>query len=54
MEINTIHKDDQLVNVILAEAKNERLDSDVRARADAFAAEIAADPSPNNLHVLAQ
>ena len=38
MEINSIHKDDQLVNVILAEVKNERLDSKVRENADSFAA----------------
>lgn len=54
MEINAIHKDSQLVNVILAEARGERLDSKIREQADAFAAAIAEDPSPNNLHVLGQ
>lgn len=54
MEINMIGRDDQLVNVIIAEAKGERLDSSVRENADNFAKTVADNPSPHNLYVLGQ
>ena len=49
-----IRKDSQIVEVALAAARNERIDSEVRANADQLIRDLASDPNPNNKYQIAQ
>lgn len=49
-----IYKDSEIVNVALAAARGERLDSEVRANADKLIRDLAADPSPHNKYQISQ
>ena len=49
-----IRKDSQIVDVALAAARNERIDSEVRANADQLIRDLASDPNPNNKYQIAQ
>lgn len=49
-----IRKDSQIVDVALAAARNERIDSEVRANADQLIKDLASDPNPNNKYQIAQ
>lgn len=49
-----IYKDSEIVNVALAAARNERIDSEVRANADKLIKDLAYDPNPNNKYQIAQ
>lgn len=49
-----IRKDSQIVDVALAAARNERIDSEVRANADQLIKDLASDPNPHNKYQIAQ
>ena len=49
-----IRKDSQIVDVALAAARNERIDSEVRANADQLIKDLASDPNPHNRYQIAQ
>lgn len=49
-----IRKDSQIVEVALAAARNERIDSEVRANADQLIKDLASDPNPHNKYQIAQ
>ena len=49
-----IRKDSQIVDVALAAARNERIDSEVRKNADQLIKDLASDPNPNNKYQIAQ
>lgn len=49
-----IRKDSQIVDVVLAEARHERLDSEVRENANQLIRDLASDPNPNNKYQIAQ
>ena len=49
-----IRKDSQIVEVALAAARNERIDSEIRANADQLIKDLASDPNPNNKYQIAQ
>lgn len=49
-----IRKDSQIVEVALAAARNERIDSEVRANADQLIRDLASDPNPHNKYQIAQ
>ena len=49
-----IRKDSQIVEVALAAARNERIDSEIRANADQLIRDLASDPNPHNKYQIAQ
>ena len=49
-----IKKDSQIVDVVLAEARKERLDSNVRENANQLIKDLASDPNPNNRYQISQ
>lgn len=49
-----IRKDSQIVDVALAAARGERIDSEVRANADQLIKDLASDPNPHNKYQIAQ
>ena len=49
-----IYKDCDIVNVAIAEARKERIDSAVRENADKLIKDLASDPNPNNRYQIAQ
>lgn len=49
-----IRKDSQIVDVALAAARGERIDSEIRANADQLIKDLASDPNPNNKYQIAQ
>lgn len=49
-----IFRDSKVVKVLAAEARKENIDSAIRAEADAIVKDLANDPSPHNLHMMAQ
>lgn len=49
-----ITRDSKLINVLAAQAKNERLDSNVVAEASAICDELVKDLNPTNRHMIAQ
>ena len=49
-----VTKDSKFVKVLTAQAKNERVDSDLIKEANEIVAELVKDPSPQNRHQLAQ
>ena len=49
-----IEKDSNIVDVVLAEARHERIDSDVRKNANKLLRDLASDPNPNNKYQISQ
>lgn len=49
-----IYRDSKVVKVLAAEARKENIDSAIRAEAEAIVKDLAKDPSPHNLHMMAQ
>ena len=49
-----IYKDSEIVQVALAAARKERIDSEVRANADQLIRDLASDPNPNNKYQISQ
>lgn len=49
-----IYKDSEIVNVAIAEARKERIDSEVRENANKLIKDLASDPNPNNKYQIAQ
>ena len=49
-----IRKDSQIVDVVLAEARHERIDSEVRENANQLIKDLASEPNPNNKYQIAQ
>lgn len=49
-----IRKDSQIVEVALAAARKERIDSEVRKNADQLIKDLASDPNPHNKYQIAQ
>ena len=49
-----IYRDSNVVDVVLAECRHERLDSEVRANADKLIKDLASDPNPNNKYQISQ
>ena len=49
-----IFKDSEIVNVAIAEARKERIDSNVRENANKLIKDLATDPNPNNKYQIAQ
>ena len=49
-----IEKDSQIVDVLVAEVRHERLDSEVRENANQLIKDLASDPNPNNRYQIAQ
>jgi len=49
-----IFKDSQIVEVVTAAARHERLDSNVREKADNLIKDLAKNPSPNNKYQISQ
>lgn len=54
MEMIDIRKDSNIVGVMVAQAKNERVDSDVANRANDMIKEMAKDMNPHNRYQIAQ
>lgn len=54
MEKIEIRKDSNIVNVMVAQAKKERVDSDVANRANEMIRELASNPTPENRYQIAQ
>lgn len=54
MEMIDIHKDSNIVGVMVAQAKGERVDSDVANRANDMIKEMAKDMNPHNRYQIAQ
>lgn len=54
MELNTIHRDDKIVPVLVAQAQGERVDSDVLANADKLIKDLTVDPCPQNRYLISQ
>lgn len=52
--MDEIKRNSKLIKVLAAQAKNERIDSDVSKEANEIVAELVKDPSPQNRHQLAQ
>lgn len=50
---NTIYRDSKIVDVLVAQANGERVESDVLKDAEALYAELVADPNPMNKYMLA-
>ena len=49
-----IFKDSEIMPVVLAACRHERIDSEVRANADKLIKDLASDPNPNNKYQIAQ
>lgn len=49
-----IFKDSEIVNVAIAEARKERIDSNVRENANQLIKDLASDPNPHNKYQIAQ
>lgn len=49
-----IYKDSEIVNVAIAEARKERIDSNVRENANQLIKDLASDPNPHNKYQIAQ
>lgn len=49
-----IFKDSNIVDVMVAEARKERIDSDVAKNADELIRDLASNPNPNNRYQIAQ
>lgn len=49
-----IFKDSKIVNVMVAQAKGERLDSEIANKADKVIKDLAANPNPHNRYQIAQ
>lgn len=49
-----IRKDSQIVDVVVAAARKERIDSNVREEADKLIKSLASEPNPNNKYQIAQ
>ena len=49
-----IYKDSQIVDVAIAAARHERIDSKIREDADKLIKDLASDPNPNNKHQISQ
>jgi len=49
-----IYKDSDIVNVAIAEARKERIDSEVRENANKLIRDLASDPNPHNKYQIAQ
>ena len=49
-----IYKDSNVVDVLVAEARHERLDSEVRENANKLIKDLAKDPNPHNKYQIAQ
>ena len=49
-----IYKDSQIVDVLTAAARHERIDSEVREEADKLIKDLAKNPSPNNKYQISQ
>jgi hypothetical protein len=49
-----IYKDSEIVNVAIAEARKERIDSAVRENANKLIKDLASDPNPNNRYQISQ
>lgn len=54
METNKIYKDSKIVDVLVAQANGERVDSQVSTDAEAVYAELYSNPTPENRYKLAQ
>lgn len=54
MEMIDIRKDSNIVNIMVAQAKHERVDSDVAQRANDMIKEMAKDMNPHNRYQIAQ
>lgn len=49
-----IFKDSKIVDVMVAQAKGERLDSEIAKNADKVIKDLAANPNPHNRYQIAQ
>lgn len=49
-----IFKDSQIVDVAVAEARHERIDSEVRENANKMLRDLASNPTPHNKYQIAQ
>lgn len=49
-----IFKDSKIVDVMVAQAKRERLDSEIAKNADKVIKDLAANPNPHNRYQIAQ
>lgn len=54
MGIEEIRKDSKLISVLAAEAKNERMDSDITKDANDMIKELASDATPHNRYLISQ